>query len=196
MPDPKAFKECLMNFSDFAVFPPIDRALIARLDMVVEKYIPEIVRDADIIANGGILAKQRVVHEPTGGDSTDSKETDEQQQPELQKETKQPPSTTLISLGNIFILILCLLLAAEGAYYSAYSKLAYSPQELHDGLGKLLDFATKNGKLNYPVASDSRKQSRGSQTPPTMLSSLPTMSGISYGTAPSKQPAPASKEEL
>ncbi len=52
MPDPKEFARCLMNFSDFSVFPPTDRALVKRLDSLIGNDIPRILRDADDIRFG------------------------------------------------------------------------------------------------------------------------------------------------
>ena len=51
MPDPQEFAGCLGNFSDFSVFPSIDRALISRLDLLIEKDIPEIGSDAESVAS-------------------------------------------------------------------------------------------------------------------------------------------------
>ena len=51
MPDPKEFGQCLENFPDFSVFPHADKALIRRLDSLIEKGIPDIVRDAETVAN-------------------------------------------------------------------------------------------------------------------------------------------------
>lgn len=59
MPDPREFAQCLMNFSDFSVFPPTDRELIRKLDSLISNDIPSIVRDADDIR----FSRKRVVDE-------------------------------------------------------------------------------------------------------------------------------------
>jgi len=51
MPDPEKFAQRLEKFPDFRVFPSIDRGLISRFDMLIEKDIPGIVSDAEAIAS-------------------------------------------------------------------------------------------------------------------------------------------------
>ena len=60
MPDPKEFTRCLINFPDFSVFPPADRALIKQLDVLLANDIPRIVRDADNIrfGRGGVFEER------------------------------------------------------------------------------------------------------------------------------------------
>ena len=57
MPDPHEFAKCLKNFPDFSVFPPTDKALIRRLDSLIEKDIPKIVSEADVVARDVKLGK-------------------------------------------------------------------------------------------------------------------------------------------
>ena len=49
MPSVKDFARCLENFPDFSAFPPIDVDLIKILDRLIEKDIPTIVSDADVV---------------------------------------------------------------------------------------------------------------------------------------------------
>lgn len=63
MPDPEEFAQCLKNFPDFSVFPSTDRALISRLDSLVEQDIPDIVSDADIVASEVRLGRGSVAGE-------------------------------------------------------------------------------------------------------------------------------------
>lgn len=63
MPDAGEFGQCLSNFPDFSVFPGIDKALISRLDSLIEKEIPEIVSDADIAASEMNIGQKKTVVE-------------------------------------------------------------------------------------------------------------------------------------
>ena len=63
MPDSEEFARCLKNFPDFSVFPPTDRALISRLDSLIEKDIPAIVSEADVVASEVRMGKRSVAVE-------------------------------------------------------------------------------------------------------------------------------------
>ena len=63
MPDPHDFAKCLENFPDFSVFPPIDKALIKRLDRLIEQDIPEIVSKANIAASDVRMGHRKKVEE-------------------------------------------------------------------------------------------------------------------------------------
>eukprot|EP00804_Cyclotella_cryptica_P011251 CCRYP_007754-RC/>CCRYP_007754-RC protein AED:0.07 eAED:0.07 QI:4475/0.9/1/1/0.5/0.27/11/543/571 len=59
MPDPVEFGNCLENFPDFSVFPPIDSALIQSLNRLIEEDIPCIVSDAEIVASDVRLRRNK-----------------------------------------------------------------------------------------------------------------------------------------
>ena len=83
MPDPMEFAQCLKNFADFSVFPPIDRGLIQRLDSLISNDIPNIVRDADNIRFG----RKTVVEENEIRESVDTVTT-VQDQPCRERKTE------------------------------------------------------------------------------------------------------------
>ena len=83
MPDPIEFDQCLKNFADFSVFPPIDRGLIKRLDSLISNDIPNIVRDADNIRFG----RMTVVEENENRESADPATT-VQDQPCKERKTE------------------------------------------------------------------------------------------------------------
>ena len=83
MPDPMEFAQCLKNFADFSVFPPIDRGLIQRLDSLISNDIPNIVRDADDVRFG----RKTVVEENEIRESVDSVTT-VQDQPCRERKTE------------------------------------------------------------------------------------------------------------
>ena len=193
MPDPQEFAKCLKNFPDFSVFPPIDRALISRLDSLIEKDIPEIVCDAEVVAREVRSGQDGVVEEKEQQQTDKTDSSNEQDQPRI----VHPPHI-MVLLGKIIITCLLLLTAAEGIYYWSYSKPAYSVFELHSGFKKMM----KNA-IESPKVSDVRtKRSSASQPSkgPGVLSSLPTLSGVSFtnGSPPSKKssPTPSSEDEL
>jgi len=59
MPDAAEFARCLRNFSDFSVFPSIDNELIRCLDMLIEKEIPEIINDAEVVASEARMGRYK-----------------------------------------------------------------------------------------------------------------------------------------
>jgi hypothetical protein len=191
MPDPQEFAKCLKNFPDFSVFPPIDRALISRLDSLIEKDIPEIVCDAEVVARDVRSGRDGVVEEKEQQQTDKTDSSNEQDQPRI----VHPPHI-MVLLGKIIITCLLLLTAAEGIYYWSYSKPAYSVFELHRGFKKMM----KNA-IESPKVSDVRTKRRSSASQPSkgpgVLSSLPTLSGVSFtnGSPPSKKTSPTSSSE-
>ena len=79
MPDPKEFAQCLKNFPDFSVFPSINSALISRLDSLIEKDIPEIVSDAEIVASEVRLGQRGMIHEQVKINKADAVDIDQDQ---------------------------------------------------------------------------------------------------------------------
>jgi len=67
MPDPQEFAQCLKKFPDFSVFPSIDKALISKLDSLIEKDIPNIVHAAAKIASNVRLGKRRMDEQKDNG---------------------------------------------------------------------------------------------------------------------------------
>mmetsp|Transcript_40616 Transcript_40616/g.85285 ORF Transcript_40616/g.85285 Transcript_40616/m.85285 type:complete len:610 (-) Transcript_40616:249-2078(-) len=145
MPNPKEFVKCLKHFPDFSVFPSVDRRLIRRLDLLIEKDIPKIVSEAEIIASEVRLGQK--VKSGMKGD-TGEDEADTENNPEKE-------ATNLGLLRNIlvfaFICFLFCLCFAEGAYYWTYSKPAYSLSELQEGYSKMTDTTLQNSN---PISGD------------------------------------------
>ena len=63
MPNSEEFAKCLQNFPDFSVFPSTDLALISRLDSLIEKDIPNIVSEADNVADDVRMGKRSTATE-------------------------------------------------------------------------------------------------------------------------------------
>eukprot|EP00571_Detonula_confervacea_P000662 CAMPEP_0172322696 /NCGR_PEP_ID=MMETSP1058-20130122/46632_1 /TAXON_ID=83371 /ORGANISM="Detonula confervacea, Strain CCMP 353" /LENGTH=641 /DNA_ID=CAMNT_0013038507 /DNA_START=80 /DNA_END=2005 /DNA_ORIENTATION=+ len=198
MPDPEEFARCLKNFPDFSMFPSIDRALISRLDLLIEKDIPEIVGDADIVASEVRLGRSNVVEEQERIVETDAATT-VQDQSHVDEKSKNVPNAIGL-LGKFAVFCFLLLSILEGVYCWSFSRPAYSLSELHDGYRKILNVAVDHHTVSevhskLSPASASQRPTKGSNAP---LSSLPTISGIAYTTndPPSKSTPPSSGGEL
>lgn len=97
MPDPIEFARCLENFPDFSVFPSIDRALIRRLDRLIEEDIPEIVNDAEIVASEVRLGSYKL-NESHNASEPIVKEEPKQTQRETKDVIKEQPYVSVLSL--------------------------------------------------------------------------------------------------
>ncbi len=145
MPDPGEFARCLDNFPDLGVFPPTDRDLIEKLDLLIEREIPNIISEAESVR----LGRRVVVRERGGNEPVDQATIVRVQS------FDQNRSTLGIRrlLGKaVFFCILALSLA-EGVHLWSFSRPAYSLIELHDGCRNLV-----NAELDRPYVSEVRSK--------------------------------------
>ncbi|KAL9188300.1 hypothetical protein ACHAXT_006678 [Thalassiosira profunda] len=205
MPDCDEFRKCLRNFPDFAVFPPIDKALICRLDQMIDKDIPEIVRDAEIVANDARLGKSRSSEEPKDSNEAvpvEIEQDEEEKEVSTESAAKISSSAPMILglLGKVILFCILLLSAAEGGFYCKYSSVVHSWPELRDGYQKLILAALDDPRLSR--VRRKRSVSASSAQAPTPegaspLSSLPTLSGVaSTNSGPAPTESSESKDEL
>lgn len=186
MPDPQEFKACLSNFPDFSVFPSIDRDLIARLDSLIEKEIPDIVNDADIAAREVKLESKE---EETSKAETEATDEDE---PTLNHQNVNDNNIGGM-LGKLILICLLFLTAVEGIHYYSFSKPALSVDELYDGFAVLYDGYQKAAESPALSRIHSNVSPRTAQPQP--LSSLPTLSGVTSGVPTSKSSSPSSERD-
>lgn len=106
MPNPREFAQCLANFPDFSVFPPIDRDLIMRLDSLIEKDIPEIVSDADVVASEVGLGKRNVTEEQRSGEETEGPRAVAGNEEEVAEDNTEVSNVLLCSMRIFYHLLL------------------------------------------------------------------------------------------
>ena len=207
MPDAKEFAANLNKFHDFSVFPPINRSLIKKLDSLVEKDIPEIVSQADVVSSETLMSQvDEKIEQPSAKEEV---EVVKEATSAVDKATKADANVLRV-LGRIITFLLLLVVSVEAVYYISFGNPAYSLPELKSGYSKLFDTAK-----NYPKVSEIKSQITSkiqtTSVPPSSvpvsgtakqrfpLSSLPTKSGVSFekkDTQPLKNPSSDGKAEL
>uniref|UniRef100_A0A7S2PYV9 Dynamin-type G domain-containing protein n=1 Tax=Skeletonema marinoi TaxID=267567 RepID=A0A7S2PYV9_9STRA len=200
MPDAKEFAANLNKFHDFSVFPPINRSLIKKLDSLVEKDIPEIVSQADVVSSETLMSQvDEKIEQPSAKEEV---EVVKEATAAVEK-AKKADANVLRVLGRIITFLLLLVVSVEAVYYISFGNPAYSLPELKSGYSKLFDTAK-----NYPKVSEIKSQITSkiqtTSVPPSSvpvsgtakqrfpLSSLPTKSGVSFekkDTQPLKNPS-------
>ena len=208
MPDAKEFAANLNKFHDFSVFPPINRSLIKKLDSLVEKDIPEIVSQADVVSSETLMSQvDEKIEQPSAKEEVAVvKETTA-----AVEKPKKADANVLRVLGRIITFLLLLVVSVEAVYYISFGNPAYSLPELKSGYSKLFDTAKNNPKVSEIKSQITSKIQTTSVAPPSSvpvsgtakqrspLSSLPTKSGVSFekkDTQPLKNPSSDSKAEL
>mmetsp|Transcript_21737 Transcript_21737/g.43515 ORF Transcript_21737/g.43515 Transcript_21737/m.43515 type:complete len:658 (-) Transcript_21737:2328-4301(-) len=208
MPDAKEFAANLNKFHDFSVFPPINRSLIKKLDSLVEKDIPEIVSQADVVSSETLMSQvDEKIEQPSAKEEVAVvKETTAA----VDKATKAD-ANVLGVLGRIITFLLLLVVSVESVYYISFGKPAYSLPELKSAYSKLFDTAKNNPKVaeiksqitskiqTTSLAPTSSVPVSGTAKQRSPLSSLPTKSGVSFekkDTQPLKNPSSDGKAEL
>jgi len=137
MPCPNEFAQCLKNFLDFSVFPSTDRALIGRLDSLIEEGIPGIIQDAEIFASEVRLGRRNVPEDTKKIEKADPKTTIHE---ELFEDVKSKDYPHLLGLLlKLVVFGLVLLSIAEGMYYWSFSRPAFSIVELRAGYRTIFD---------------------------------------------------------
>lgn len=134
MPDPVEFARCLENFPDFSVFPSIDHALISRLDGLIGDSIPEIVNEAEIIANEVRLGRYKKAEDPKA--SNPSVDEEKKQTREETQETAGKHSN--VSANSFSCTVLLYWLSHQFCYTTA-SKAAARHHENNHGVPFLTD---------------------------------------------------------
>jgi hypothetical protein len=146
MPDPEEFARCLNNFPDFSVFPPTDRDLIEKLDLLIEVDIPNIIREADSVRLGQTVVVR-------GGEKHKNKSMN--QGPIVVEPCDQNQNSLSIRgfLGKVVFFCILAISLAEGVYFLSYSSPASSLIELQGGCINLL-----NVVLDHPNVSEIRSK--------------------------------------
>eukprot|EP00984_Skeletonema_dohrnii_P007989 scaffold2944_cov155-Skeletonema_dohrnii-CCMP3373.AAC.6 len=208
MPDAKEFAANLNKFHDFSVFPPINRSLIKKLDSLVEKDIPEIVSQADVVSSDALMSQ---VDEKIEQPRAKKEVAVVKEATAAVKKAKNADANVLGVLGRIITFLLLLVVSVEAVYYISFGNPAYSLPELKSGYSKLFDTAKNNQKVSEIKSQITSKIQTTSVAPPSSvpvsgtakqrspLSSLPTKSGVSFekkDTQPLKNPSSDGKAEL
>jgi len=195
MPDAKEFAENLKKFHDFSVFPPINRPLIDSLDRLVEKDIPEIVSQAEIVSSDTQMSRvdSKIQQRSTGKGVVVEKEVTTA----LDK-AKKADANALGVLFRIIIFLLLLAVSVEGVYYLSFGNPAYSLPELTSGYIELFDSAKHNPKVSEIRSQITSKiQSFASLA---AKGTLPSKSDVSFkekkDAPPLKKPSSDVKAEL
>jgi GTPase SAR1 family protein len=153
MPCPKEFASNLKKFHDFSVFPPINGSLIDRLDSLIEKDIPEIVNEADVVSSDSQTGRDENKFElPSSG----KKDVMEEQEETKVGAAKKAGSKYFGVLCRIITFLLILVLTVQGIYYLSFRKPAYSLPELTSGYRELYDLAKDSTLLSNSVRVASR----------------------------------------
>eukprot|EP00985_Skeletonema_marinoi_P011540 scaffold5488_cov171-Skeletonema_marinoi.AAC.2 len=208
MPDAKEFAANLNKFHDFSVFPPINRSLIKKLDSLVEKDIPEIVSQADVVSSETLMSQvDEKIEQPSAKEEV---EVVKEATAAVEK-AKKADANAFGVLGRIITFLLLLIVSVEAVYYISFGNPAYSLPELKSAYSKLFDTAKNNPKVSEIKSQITSKIQTTSVAPPSSvpvsgtakqrspLSSLPTKSGVSFekkDTQPLKNPSSDSKAEL
>jgi len=201
MPDAKEFAANLNKFHDFSVFPPINRSLIKKLDSLVEKDIPEIVSQADVVSSETLMSQvDEKIEQPSAKEEV---EVVKEATAAVEK-AKKADANAFGVLGRIITFLLLLIVSVEAVYYISFGNPAYSLPELKSAYSKLFDTAKNNPKVSEIKSQITSKIQTTSVAPPSSvpvsgtakqrspLSSLPTKSGVSFekkDTQPLKNPS-------
>ena len=189
MPNSDEFRECLEKFSDFGVFPKTDLALIKRLDFLLDTAIPDIVKNAEIVVSDVRLGRPvQFVHgsadenaslESKGtasATSTKGAAAAARDNTDAVRSDRLGSSSNLA--GKVVTTLVLLMVLVQGAFYLTLSRPASSIADLDAGYRKFAEFVKgHSSKMPDSKTRDSRRPTRKSSTP---LSTLPTLSGISY----------------
>lgn len=150
MPDAKEFASNLQKFHDFSIFPPINRSLIDKLDSLVEKDIPLIVSEADVVSSNAL----------SGLSSQPEQQLEVKDAPAVTEEEKTKGNTSKKAKGSVFgvlggmlAFLIFLVLSVEGVYYFSYGSPAYSLSELQSGYTELLSSAPQIPEVTEMIKS-------------------------------------------
>ncbi len=192
MPNATEFASNLSKFHDFSVFPPINRSLIDRLDSLIEKDIPEIVSQADLVSSD--TQKMSRVDGKSTQRGTMEEEVVEKEATTAVDKAKKADANVLGVLGRIITFLLLLVVSAEGVYYFSFGKPAYALPELKSGYIELFDSAKHNSKVSEirsQITSKIESISKSSSVPissRTAKDVLPTTSDVSFEEKKDMQP--------
>lgn len=150
MPDAKEFASNLQKFHDFSVFPHINRSLIDKLDSLVEKDIPFIVSEADVVSSNAL----------SGLSSKPERQLEVKDVPVVTEEEKTKGNTPKKVKGSVFrvlgrmiTFLIFLASSVEGVYYLSYGSPAYSLSELQSGYTELLSSAPQLPEVTEMIKS-------------------------------------------
>ena len=169
MPDAKEFASNLQKFHDFSVFPPINRSLIDKLDSLVEKDIPLIVSEADVVSSNALSGLSNKPEQQLESKNLDAPVITEKEEKTKGTTPKKVKGSVFGLLGRMFTFLICLAFSVEGVYYLSYGSPAYSLSELQSGYTELLSSAPQlpevtemiKSKLQSALSSDVPATSKG-----------------------------------